>query len=1124
MSILRSTGLLISSALLLTTSVATGVSAPAFDGIRIRIVQPGRSVPNTRPGVRYLNGFCRKVSGQTIPYHSSHPDAKDALIARTQEGMQSIAWETDTVRGPSTEGSFRFVWLSGIDRAGFGIDRPARTFQLLVNGHIWFSFKSLKDTTALRWLLRHPNGAALEFQSDLLDQYGDLFGRMYLTVPESLCTPGKPFVLGVHAEDAGRPDWYMTLMYSFNFVPALRCEPVILKRPDGNAQLLQVRVDNLVGGRMIVVDAPGQSPVEAPLAVGPNALRVPVFPVAAETALAVQVEVEGEPTMHLTVLMKPVNRREVFLLPYSHNDIGYTDLQPNVEKKQWKNLEEALTCIERTRAYPHGAQYKWNLEILWPLDGWLRQASAANRERFWRAVKEGRIGLNAFYGNILTGLATDVEMSHCFDFAHELGSEHGFPVETAVISDIPGFTWGTVTALAQSGIRYFAVAPNAYDRIGHAYELWGDRPFYWVSQSGRDSVLTWMAGSSYSAFHEGELSKLGDEKMLTLLRQFDRRECPYEIVQLPYTVHGDNGPPDPALPDFVRSWNERYETPRLAIATHAEMFRAFEKRYGEHVKHVRGDFTPYWEDGAASTARETALNREAAGRLAQGEVVWSMLAPAAFPRQKYRDAWTNVILYDEHTWGAWNSISEPDSPIVRDQWEIKKTFAMNADSLSRRLLTDILDRGRRGGRNETAIDVFNTSSWTRTDVVFIPADESRGGDVVVDGAGRSVRSQRLTTGELAFLAAGVHPFSAARFFVRAGKARPGGAARASRTGLDNGRITLRFDARTGAVESFRWGRKRLELAGESLYGGIGSYVYVPGRDPKDAQGIADVRLEVKERGGLVASVLIRGDAPGCTSYESEIRVYDGVDRVDIAYHLNRKKVREKEGVHFAFPFSIPGSDVRYDVASSIVMAERDQIGGACKNFLTAQNWVDVSNDSIGVTCALVDAPMFEIGGITAEQPWLKTIEPSSLILSYAMNNYWHTNYKADQEGPVTFRYSLVPHGRFDGACSVRAGMERRQPLLVRARTVTAPLPSDGFRFSDRNIIVSSIRPIDESGTLLALLYNPTDIAREGTLSIRRMSRCFLSNAGGHAIMAVGGPLTIAANGVQYLRLEPSGRN
>ena len=197
-------------------------------------------------------------------------------------------------------------------------------------------------------------------------------------------------------------------------------------------------------------------------------------------------------------------------------------------------------------------------------------------------------------------------------------------------SDVPGFSWGIVSALAQSGVKYFATAPNSGDRIGYTLQAWGDKPFYWTSQSGKEKVLTWMAGASYSTFHEGTLSQLGDDKIMKLVRKLDDVSYPYEMFQLPYTL-GDNGPPDPTLSDFVRQWNDRYVTPRLILATHEQMFEEFEKRYGSTLPVVQGDFTPYWEDGAASTAAETALSRAAADRLIQGEALWSMLSPASYP-------------------------------------------------------------------------------------------------------------------------------------------------------------------------------------------------------------------------------------------------------------------------------------------------------------------------------------------------------------------------------------------------------------------------------------------------------------------------------------------------------------
>ena len=77
-------------------------------------------------------------------------------------------------------------------------------------------------------------------------------------------------------------------------------------------------------------------------------------------------------------------------------------------------------------------------------------------------------------------------------------------------------------------------------------------------------------------------------------------------------IGGDNGPTDPNLPDIVRRWNEQFETPRLVISTAEAMCAELEKRHGAALPVMSGDMTPYWEDGAISTAAEEALTRASA--------------------------------------------------------------------------------------------------------------------------------------------------------------------------------------------------------------------------------------------------------------------------------------------------------------------------------------------------------------------------------------------------------------------------------------------------------------------------------------------------------------------------------
>ena len=172
-----------------------------------------------------------------------------------------------------------------------------------------------------------------------------------------------------------------------------------------------------------------------------------------------------------------------------------------------------------------------------------------------------------------------------------------------------------------------------------------------------------MAGRGYSWFHGlnmGSLAKAPDYRIIEYMDELAEKRYPYSMVQVRYTVGGDNGPPDPDLADRVRSWNEKYSSPRIVIATASEMFAEFERRHGASIPEVRGDFTGYWEDGAASTARETARSRAAAGRLVQAEALWSILGKVGFPEGKDDEAWRQVVLFSEHTWGASDSVTDPD--------------------------------------------------------------------------------------------------------------------------------------------------------------------------------------------------------------------------------------------------------------------------------------------------------------------------------------------------------------------------------------------------------------------------------------------------------------------------------
>jgi alpha-mannosidase len=1076
----------------------TGVKIALLAGLGLLLLFEIKAAPQEieywpRGTTRWLQGYARSVSGETIAYHSAQPDVNSALLVRAMDKKSQIEWQTEVVPTDWGDSYVTFIWL-----AGMATQKGGHKFNLYADSTSLLTFTTAEDASPKLRIFSGQAGAELMFKATKVDQFDELFGYMFLKLPLSLCRKGQALRLKVIGEPAGSPDWYMTFESGLSLKVEACGEQVLVQEGGKLYQLARVDITHIGPPQRVTILAPGAAKTEKALKLGYQSIDLLCEPVQTQTTIPVEVRVEEKTIATPEVNLNRVRNWKIYLLPHSHNDIGYSDLQRVVEKNQWKYYEQAIDLAKKTADYPPEARFKWNVEILWAVESYLAQATEEKREKFIQAVRQGSIGLQAFFCNPLTGLFNPEEFFHLTEYARSLSSRYGFVINSAMITDIPGSLWSVVPALAQSGVKYYSSGPNFMpflpdlgDRIGSSLRAWGDRPFYWVSPSGQEKILFWMTGKGYSWFHglnQGQISRAGEQPIFDYVRDLQEKNYPYDMVQVRYTIGGDNGPPDPELPDFVRRWNERYASPQLIIATSGQMFGEFESRYRERLPSVRGDFTPYWEDGALSTVRETALNRNSANALLQAEALWAMLAPDEFPAEEFYRAWRQVVLFDEHTWGAHNSVSQPDDPAVAEQWEYKKALAEEGEEMSQTLLRAALAMPESSGLIQ-AVDVYNSNSWTRTDLVVLPTEWDLPGIRVEDARGNPTPSQRLSTGELAFLARAVPPLGAERFFLRPGNPKvEEGPAAATSTRLTNGLITVGVDQTTGAISILRSERQGVDFVDKNTGAGLNEYLYVLGRDPEKAQPAGQTKVSVLENGPVVASLLVESEAAGCNRLIREIRLVQGLDDVEISDNYDKKKIREKESIHFGFPFHVPGGILRADVGWGVIEPETDQIAGACKDFLCVHNWVDMSNSEYGLTMTTRDSALVEPGSMTDEslsgrgtRTWKERMTPGQVIYSYAANNYWHTNYKADQEGWVTLRYSIRPHQQFEPARAKRFGLERSQPLIVAPADLSWPPTKSLFEVNPAEVLVTSIRPSADKQALMIRIYNASGLPQKADI-------------------------------------------
>lgn len=109
-----------------------------------------------------------------------------------------------------------------------------------------------------------------------------------------------------------------------------------------------------------------------------------------EEARQITIEETNRILVARKVIVKPVRKMTVFILPHSHTDIGYTDIQTTIEKKQADNLLRGMEYARKTEGYPPGARFVWNVEVLWAADRHVNKLQGFITQRQGLPVIDGK--------------------------------------------------------------------------------------------------------------------------------------------------------------------------------------------------------------------------------------------------------------------------------------------------------------------------------------------------------------------------------------------------------------------------------------------------------------------------------------------------------------------------------------------------------------------------------------------------------------------------------------------------------------------------------------------------------------------------------------------------------------
>jgi len=795
----------------------------------------------------------------------------------------------------------------------------------------------------------------------------------------------------------------------------------------------------------------------------------------------------GKAAASQTISLAPQRKWSVFLLPNSHTDIGYTALSSRVAKNQAEYLDRVVEFCRATDDYPDEAKFRWNIEIAWAFENYIKNRPAEKVQALVDLLRSGRVELSGWYVNLSDAFAHE-ELIRAVLPAKDFSREYHFPLQAAMNDDVTGFSWAAPQILGQAGIHYFSTGIN---ETRASAPLRRPNPFYWQSPDG-SKILVWN-GEHYLFSNYGLKLHVGiaesEPKVAEYLAGLQaRQDYPYDLVAL--TISGrvtDNCPPRKELSDRVREWNAKWVYPKLRLATMSEFFGALERKYAAVIPTHKKAWPDYWTDGVGSTAYETGLNRQAHDDLATAEKFAAAAAladPAAvFPKDEIREGYAQTMLFDEHTWGASNSISEPDDEMVRGQWTEKSAHAYSA----REIAGTVRDRslsvlaGKIASDAAWSLAVFNPLSWSRTDVVRIPLPEELAGEkgrfqLIEKKTGSEVSWQITERGELLFQANDVPSIGYAVYTIVPGvlPSSPAPVTVVEENRIENRWFKVTVDAETGGLRSVIDKESGRELVDPASPYRLDQFIYENPEGGREAVDNRKTRTSFTRYGteaGTVApgllgpiasSLVLTSKAFRFPEIRQEIILYDGLKRIDIVNHLKKVETRDPEAAYFAFPFKVDGGRFRFEIADAAMTPETDQLPGTTRDWMTVQNWVEVAGPKGAVVWSPLEAPLVQFGDINTGK-WLGKLDISNqTVFSYVLNNYWMTNFKASQGGPLSFRYAFTSRpGGADPVASSRFGAEARTPFVAEwlPKNAAGALPEAAqsfFAVDKPNVLIQTV--------------------------------------------------------------------
>ncbi len=1067
----------------------------------------------------FISGYAEKIAGNEIIYNSGIEGVDQALITRANNGKQVMVWKTAPVKYERGTAYVTFVSYIGYDSR-----KPGTAFNFSVNDIIKGKI-NLPDTKLKQWSLVLKDTSELYFKKHFTDGNNDVFGFLYYKVPVKNLKKGLPLKLEITGTNAKELTWFMVFKKNLSEGINVVGLPSIIKKNGKRYQSILVEINYLkqpTKARIMVDKVPFK---EIELQPGSQSVEILYPEVSQEKKIEVQV-VNKQINLSSSTILKPIRQWNINFVQHSHTDIGYTRSQMEILAEHLRYIDYALDYCDATDHYPDASKFRWTCEASWAVDEYLNSRPKSQIDRLKQRVKEGRIEVTGMYFNF-NELPDEQTLAASLAPIKSI-TEKGIPVTSAMQNDVNGIGWCMNDYYNTLDVKYLNMGTH-----GHKALISFDTPlaFWWVSPSGKKMLAFraehYMIGNTAFGVHLEDFKNF-EKTLLRYLIKLDERKYPYNRIAIQHSGFlTDNSPPSIMSSKLIKQWNAKYEWPKIETSLVSDFFEEIEANYADDLVEIKAHWPDWWTDGFASGAREVAAARNAHVEMiaSQGGLAMAKLLGAKMPdgvRERIFEANKALLFYGEHTFGAAESISDPYGKSSLEQREIKESYAWEAYRRSKMLNEEALGllNDYIGKESEPSLIVYNTLNWNRDGLITLFIDHQQipiGMNLeLIDESGNKYPAQILKPWHggsyWSVWVNDIPSFGYKKFTL---KIYDGNVShqdshnsneshshtnsliyteQGNNISFDNDWYSITLDKRKGVIRQIYDKDLRKTLIDDNSKYNLGEFILekLGGREQLQSQMLPNgsrfghltdysrqpldsVWLSEIKEGSIWDTFQFKGKTE--TAYEAddaytfEVRIYKTTKRIDLAYALKKKPIVNPESFYIAFPFQLNNGKIHLEVAGGTMEAGVDQIPGSANDWNTIQNFANVKNENEQIVLVSHEAPIMQFGNINTGRFEYKAVPDDTHIYSWPMNNYWTTNFNADQRGMYTWTYNLTSMANSNNMEASKFSWGSRIPFLARVIPKGKKDPKKSNELSilsgmPGNVLLINASPLEKENAIL----------------------------------------------------------